>query len=117
MFHLFQTYIASVCYLNVAHVSHLCYKSMFEILPLFQSYVGVSVFVLQFATVLSGCCICIAHILQLYVPNVSFALVICYIQVFHVLEIESSGGQSYGVEAFRFVKARFLLGYYPPIEA
>jgi hypothetical protein len=101
MFHLFQTYIASVCYLSVAHVSHLCYKSMFEILQLFQSYVGVSVFVLHFATVLSGCCICIVHMLQLYVPNVSSALVLCYIQVFHVLEIESPGGHGLGAILWR----------------
>ena len=44
MFHLFQTYAASVFYLDVAHVSHICCKSMFEMFQLFQSYVTISVF-------------------------------------------------------------------------
>jgi hypothetical protein len=50
-------------YLNVAHVSHLCCKSMFEIFQTFQSYVGISDFILQFASVLSRCYICFTHML------------------------------------------------------
>ena len=63
MFHL----VASVFYLDVAHVSQIC-CSMFE---MFQSYVAISVFMLQVASVLSGCYICFTHMLQVYVPNVS----------------------------------------------
>jgi hypothetical protein len=33
-------------YLDVAHASHICYKSMFEMLQLFQSYVAITVFML-----------------------------------------------------------------------
>ena len=84
MFYLFQTYVASAFYLHVAHVSHLCCKSTFEMFQLFQSYVAISVFMLQFASVLSGCCICFTQMLQLYVLNVSSASVECCIQVFHV---------------------------------
>jgi hypothetical protein len=55
MFQLFQTYVASIFYLNVAHVSHICCKHMFKIFQLFQSY-AASVF-------LSGCYICFTHML------------------------------------------------------
>jgi energy-converting hydrogenase Eha subunit C len=39
VFHLFQTYVASVFYLNVAYVSHIYCKSIFQIFQLFHSYV------------------------------------------------------------------------------
>jgi hypothetical protein len=42
-------------------------------LRLFQSYVAIGVFMLQVTSVLSGCCICLIHMLQVYVLNVSFA--------------------------------------------
>ena len=45
-------------YLDVAYVSHICCKSMYEMFQLCQSYVAISVFMLQVASVLSGCCIC-----------------------------------------------------------
>ena len=53
MFCLFQTHVASVFDLDVAHVSHICCKSMFEMFQLFQYYVTISVFMLQVASVLS----------------------------------------------------------------
>ena len=34
-------------YLDVAHVSHKCCNSMLEMIQLFQSYVAISVFMLQ----------------------------------------------------------------------
>jgi len=49
---------------------------------LFQSYVAISVFMLQVANVLSGCCICFTHMLQVYVSNISSASDVCCIQVF-----------------------------------
>jgi hypothetical protein len=70
MFYLFQTYVASVFYLDIAYVSHICCKSMFGMFQLFQSYIAISVFMLQVVSVLSGCCICFTHMLQVYVPNV-----------------------------------------------
>jgi hypothetical protein len=88
MFYLFQTYVASVFYLDAAHVSHLCCESMFEMFQLFQSYVAISV--------ISGCCVCFIHLFQLYVPNVSSASIVCCIQVFHVSEVESHGGHGLG---------------------
>ena len=102
MLHMFHTYVArvyvrnvssvsGVCckhfYLDVAHVSHICCKSMFEMFQLFQPYVAISVFMLQVASVLSGCCICFTHMLQVYVPNISSALGVCCIQVFHVTSV------------------------------
>jgi hypothetical protein len=87
MFHLFQTYVASVFYLDAAYVSHLCCESMFEMFQLFQSYVAISV--------ISGYCVCFIHLFQLYVPNVSSALIVCCIQVFHVSEVESHGGMAW----------------------
>jgi hypothetical protein len=87
MFHLFQTYVARVLYLDVTHVLHVCYKSMFKMFQLFQSYVALSVFMLQIASVLSGCCICFTHTLQVYVPNILSASDVCCIQVFHVASV------------------------------
>jgi energy-converting hydrogenase Eha subunit C len=46
MFHLFQTFVASIFYLDIAHVSHIRCKSMFEMFEMFQSYVVISVFML-----------------------------------------------------------------------
>ena len=74
MFHLFQTYVASVlsrC-LNVdldiafiAMATYICCKCMFQIFQLFQTYV---------ARVLCGCSICFTsytHMLQASIKNVS----------------------------------------------
>jgi hypothetical protein len=43
--------------LDVAYVSHICCNSIFQMFHLFQSSVASSVFMLQIASVLSGCCI------------------------------------------------------------
>ena len=51
----------------VFHTFHTCCKSIFQWFQLFQSYVAVSVFMLQVASILSGCCICITHMFQVYV--------------------------------------------------
>ena len=57
--HMFQVFsgVSYVClrvfHLDVAYVSHICCKSMFEMFQLFQSYVAISVFMLQVASVLS----------------------------------------------------------------
>jgi hypothetical protein len=53
----------------------------------FHSYIAVSVFMLQVAIVLSGCCISSTYMLQVYVLNVSSALDVHCIQVFYVLEV------------------------------
>ena len=59
--------VSDVCcmrfYLDVAYVSHLCCKSMFEMFQLYHSYVAISVFMLQFANILSEYCICFTHML------------------------------------------------------
>jgi hypothetical protein len=96
MFHLFQTYVASIFYLDIGYVSHLCCKNLFEIFWMFQSYVAISVFMLQFVSVLSVYYIRFTHKLQLYVSNVSSVLVVCCIQVFHVSEVESPRGHGLG---------------------
>ena len=57
--------------LDVAYVSHICSNSMFKMFHLFQPYIAASVFMLQVASVLSGCCICFTHMLQVYVLNIS----------------------------------------------
>ena len=51
MYHLFQTYVASVFYLDVAYVTHKCCQNMFKIFQLFQSYVAISVYMLQVASI------------------------------------------------------------------
>ena len=66
-------------YLDVAYASHICCNGMFEIFQLFQSYVAISVFMLQFASVLSGRRICFTHMLQVYVPHISSASNVCCI--------------------------------------
>ena len=48
---------------------------------LFQSYVAASILMLQVVSVLSGCCICFTHMLQVYVLNVSSVSDICCIQM------------------------------------
>jgi hypothetical protein len=60
---------------------------MLQIFEPFHSYIVVSVFMLQVAIVLSGCCISSTHMLQVYVLNVSSALDVRCIQVFHVSEV------------------------------
>jgi hypothetical protein len=92
MFHLFLDVCCKHFYLDIAYVSHLCCKGLFEMFQLFQSYVEISVFMLPFAIVLFGCCICFTHMLQLYIPNVSSVSVVCCIQEFHVSEVERPGG-------------------------
>jgi hypothetical protein len=42
---------------------------------------------LQVASVLSGCCICFTHMLQVYVRDVSSVAYVCCIQVFHVAHL------------------------------
>jgi hypothetical protein len=42
---------------------------------------------LQVTSVLSGCCICFTHMLQLYVLNFWSVLDICCIQVFHIVSV------------------------------
>jgi hypothetical protein len=61
-------------YLNVAYVSHICCKSMFEMFHLFQSYVTISVFMLHVGSILSGCCI-VSHVCCKYM-----------FQMFHLLQ-------------------------------
>jgi hypothetical protein len=57
------------------HMFHTCCKSMFQWFQLFQSFVAVSVFMLQVASVLPECCMCFTHMfqVQMYLPNVSSA--------------------------------------------
>jgi hypothetical protein len=88
----FRRLMQAFFYLDVAHVSHICCKSTFEVFKLFQSYVAISVFMLQVASVLSGCCIYFTHMLQVYILNVSFASDICCIQVFHVASVSCFRG-------------------------
>ena len=76
-------YFLSECYTCFTH----CCKSMLEMFQLFWSYVAISVFMLQVASVLSSYCICFTHMLQVYVPNISYALGVCCIQVFHVTSV------------------------------
>ena len=92
MFHLCQTYVPSTFDLDVAYVSHICCKSMFKTFQLFQSYVAISVFMLQVVSVLSAYCICFTHMLQLYVLNISSASDVCCIQVFHVASVSCFRG-------------------------
>jgi hypothetical protein len=79
-------------YLDVAYVSRICCKSMFEIFQLFQSYVAISVLMLQVANVLSRCCICshtcckcmfqIFYLFQTYVAFECFMSVSCFRSTF-----------------------------------
>jgi hypothetical protein len=67
MFHTYmlQEHVLDVCCkrfdLDVAYVSHICCKSMFEMFQPFQSYVEIRVFMLQVVSVLSRCCIGFTH--------------------------------------------------------
>ena len=74
---MFYTYVAIVC--------SKCFNC-------FSLYVAISVFMLQVASVLSGCCIYFIHMLQVHVPNVSFASDLCCIQVFHVASVSCFRG-------------------------
>jgi hypothetical protein len=56
---------------------------------LFQSFVAASVFILQVASVLSGCCICFHTYVAMYVLDVLFVSDVCCIQVFHVARVSS----------------------------
>ena len=58
-------------YLDVAYVSRICCKSMFEMFQLFQSYVAISVFMLQ--------------VFYLDVAYVSYTCCKCMFQMFHLL--------------------------------
>jgi hypothetical protein len=87
IFHLFSDVcLGAFFYLDVAYVS-LMLQEYVPMVSLFQSYVAVSVFMWQVASVLSGCCICFMHMFQVYVPNILFASDVCCIQVFHVSEV------------------------------
>jgi hypothetical protein len=83
MLHMFHTYVARVCL--------KCFCCL--------SYVAISVFMLQVASGLSGCCICFTHMLQLYVLNVSSASDLCCIQVFRVSNVclESHGDTAWAL--------------------
>jgi hypothetical protein len=63
-------------YLEVAYVSHICCKSMFEI---FQSYVAMGVFMLQLAIVF----IWMLYMFHRYVASVCFKCFICFRLVLH----------------------------------
>jgi hypothetical protein len=73
--------------LDVAYISHICCNYMFQMFQLFQFYVAVSVFILQVAGVLSRCCICFTHMLQLYILDVLFVSYVRCIQVFHIAPV------------------------------
>ena len=62
MFHLFSDICLQAFFIWILHMFHTCCKSMFQWFQLFQCYVAVSVFMLQVASVLSGCCICFTHV-------------------------------------------------------
>jgi hypothetical protein len=65
---MFYTYVARVC-----SKCFSCFHSY---------YVVVNIF--HVVSVLSRCYICFTHMLQMYVLNVSSALDLCCIQVFHI---------------------------------
>jgi hypothetical protein len=80
--------------LDVAYVLHICYNNMFQ---MFESYITVSVFMLQVANILFECCICLTHTLQVYVQM--FRLLHRYVvfkclmlHIFHVVRRRSDGG-------------------------
>jgi hypothetical protein len=56
--------------LDVAYVSHICCNGMFQMFHMFRSSVAASIFMLQVASILSGCCICFHTYVQVYVPDV-----------------------------------------------
>ena len=59
--------------------SHIRGNNMFQMFQLFQSYVAVSIFMLQVANVSSECCICFKCMLQVYILHVF----ICCIRMLH----------------------------------
>jgi hypothetical protein len=65
--------------LDVAYVSHICCSSMFQKFHLFQSSVTTSVFMLQVASVRSGCYICF----HIYVVSVCYRCFICFRRMLH----------------------------------
>jgi hypothetical protein len=79
----FQTYFASVLIWMLHMSSHICCNNMFQMFHLFQSSVAASVFMLQVASVLSGCCISF----HTYVTSVCSKCFICFrrmLQVFYL---------------------------------
>ena len=68
--------------LDVAYVSHICCKSMFQIFQLFHSYVAVSIFMLQvfylFQTLVASVLIWMLHMFHTYVARVCFKSFICF---------------------------------------
>ena len=84
MFHLFQTYVASVL-IWMLHIF------MFQMFHLFLSYVVVSVFMLQVVSVLLYVAYVALsmHVLQVYVPNFSAVLDVCckcFVCMLHMLQ-------------------------------
>ena len=71
---------------------HTCCKTMFQWFHLFQSYVVVSVFMLQVASVLSGCCI----YFHTYVASVYYR---CFIYFRRMLHSSASDVQMYVLQA------------------
>jgi len=65
IFYLFQTYVASIFYLDVAYVSYIYCKSMFESFSYF-SLMLQSVFIFEVASVLSGCYICFTMVFKCF---------------------------------------------------
>jgi hypothetical protein len=98
IFYLFQTYVASVFYLDVAHVSHLCCKSIFKIFQLFQSYVVISVFMLQFVSVFFGCYMCFTHT---YIAIICSKYFICFSRMLHPSVSCFRGRESWGARPGR----------------
>jgi hypothetical protein len=100
----FQGHVTSICskcfvcfrcmlqafYLDIGYVKHICCKSMFGMFQLFSvlccnkcfHIISCKCFYLDVAYVLHTC-------VQVYVPNVLYASDVCYIQVFHISELES----------------------------
>jgi hypothetical protein len=62
------SFVSDICCkrfdLDVVCVSPICCKNMFQMFPLFHSYVALSIFMLQVVSVLSGRCICFTRMLQ-----------------------------------------------------
>jgi hypothetical protein len=79
MLQVFQRHVVSVCskcficfsdlclqafLIWLLHMFHTYCKSMSQWFQLCQSYVAVTVFMLQVASVLSGCCVCFTHMVK-----------------------------------------------------
>jgi hypothetical protein len=91
IFHLLQTYVANVLnwmlHMFCTYVARVCSKCFSCFTLMLQC-----VFMLQVVSVSFGCCICFTHIFQVYVINISSALDVGCIQLFHISEVESHGG-------------------------